>query len=175
MPLISQVFEPRRKTSYALCTAATDRSGWNPKLARFYEYWLAIAPPGKLPGRQHFDPLDIPELLPRIWMLDVLHEPRRFRYRLAGTKEVETLQREVTGRWFDEVHPHLMGEPEATGRFEAMIESRLATYRKGRIVALHHKDHQIVENVMCPFARDGVRVDLIAACSILYYSRGVEN
>jgi len=36
-----------------------------------YSYWRAISPPGRLPGRQHFDPLDVPRLLPNIWQIGV--------------------------------------------------------------------------------------------------------
>src|SRR5260370_41126453 len=89
-------------TSYSVCGSATDRSSWNEKLARFFDYWLSIKPAGGLPGRQHFDPLDIPHLMPRVWMLDVLREPLRYRYRLARTKAVGTLGRQGHGRTVEE-------------------------------------------------------------------------
>src|SRR5688572_5758180 len=82
------------------CGPATDRAAWNPLLARFFDYWLAIRPSADcLPGRQHFDPIDIPHVMPRVWLLDVVRDGDRlrFRYRLVGTKEVETLQQEATG------------------------------------------------------------------------------
>ena len=42
-----------------------DTARWHPRVARLYRYWLSIHPPGGgLPGRQHFDPVDVPELLP---------------------------------------------------------------------------------------------------------------
>jgi PAS domain len=154
------------------CGRATDRSQWNPLIARFFEYWLSMAPAGRLPGRQHFDPLDIVELMPRVWILDVVRTPAgaRFRYRLVGTKEVETLQREVTGRWLDEVHPHLNETPSGFARFNAIAAEGKATYRKGPVTFVHHKDDRIVENCMLPMARDGALVDMIAVCSVLYRS-----
>lgn len=161
--------------SYLICDATTDRSSWNPKLARFFDCWLAIKPAEGLPGRQHFDPLDIAGILSRVWMLDVLRDPLRYRYRLAGTKEVETLQREVTGLMFDDVHPHLRGESEAYGRFAEIAQRGVATYRRGRVVAVHHKEHLDVENCMVPLARDGRTVDIILACSVLYGLNGREN
>lgn len=158
------------------CDSSTDRSEWNPRIARFFDYWLSIAPPGCLPGRQHFDPLDISELMPRVWILDVMREPRmRFRYRLVGTREVRTLEREVTGRWLDEVHPHLKDVPDGFERFHHIAGTGRATYRKGRVTFVHHKDDRIVENCMVPLARDGFRVDMIMACSVLYRSDGKEN
>ncbi|MBI3710514.1 MAG: PAS domain-containing protein [Proteobacteria bacterium] len=156
------------------CTAATDRSNWNSKIARFFDYWLGIAPPGRLPGRQHFDPLDIPDVLPHIWLLEVLRLPEgnRFRYRLAGTKEVESLEQEVTGRWFDEVHGAPTGKPATYLRFNHIVANRVATYRKGPVMLIHHRDHQTVENCMVPLARDGATVDMIMACSVLFWQDG---
>jgi len=161
--------------AYVVCGRHTDRSSWNPKIARFFDYWLSIKPARGLPGRQHFDPLDIADIMPRIWMLDVLRDPLRYRYRLAGTKEVATLQREVTGLMFDEVHPHLRGTGEAFGRLDEVALRGVATYRHGRVVAIHHKEHLDVENCVVPLARDGWTVDIILACSVLYGLDGREN
>jgi hypothetical protein len=163
--------------AWQICNSATERAGWNRHVARFFEYWLAISPPGRLPGRQHFDPLHIPDLLSRIWILDVVREPAgmRFRYRLVGTKEVETLEREVTGRWLDEVHPHLKQRPHGFARFLHIVNHGAATYRKGHLTFLHQKDHQIVEICMLPLARDGSTVDMIVVCSVLYLLNGKEN
>ncbi len=159
------------------CDRCTDRSTWSPPVARFFDYWLSITPAEGLPGRQHFDPLEIAELMPRVWILDVVREPTgmRFRYRLVGTREVTTLQREVTGRWLDEVHPHLKETPNGFARFRHIAEKGKATYRKGRVTFVHHKDDRMVENCMVPMARDGSRVDMIMVCSVLYRSNGEEN
>jgi hypothetical protein len=161
--------------AYVVCGRHTDRSSWNPKIARFFDYWLSIKPARGLPGRQHFDPLDIADIMPRIWMLDVLRDPLRYRYRLVGTKEVATLQREVTGLMFDEVHPHLRGTGEAFGRLDEVALRGVATYRHGGVVAIHHKEHLDVENCVVPLARDGRTVDIILACSVLYGLDGREN
>ena len=57
----------------------------HPKIVRLYEYWREKAPlPGMLPGRRHIDPTEIATLLDNIWLLDVVGEPGRFRYRLIG-------------------------------------------------------------------------------------------
>jgi hypothetical protein len=156
---------------WIVCGPATDRTAWHPLLTQFFDYWLAIHPAlDRLPGRQHFDPLDIPQVMPRIWLLDVVRdgEQPRFRYRLVGTKEVETLQREVTGRWLDDVHPRLRESPALLDRYWRMAASGCATYRKGKVRFDHKREHARVENCMVPLARDGRTVDILAACSILY-------
>jgi hypothetical protein len=157
------------------CNAATGRADWYPLLAKFFEYWLSIRPSASLlPGRQHFDPLDIPDVMSRIWLLDVDRSDGapRFRYRLVGTKEVETLQREVTGMWMEDVHPRLKEKPALLDRYVFMAERGVPTYRKGFINFSHKREHERVENVMVPLARDGRAVDMIAACSVILRSDG---
>ncbi len=113
-------------------------------MARLFEYWLSIAPAGQLPGRQHFDPLEIAPIMPHVWMLDVIREDglTRYRYRLVGTAEVMTLQREATGSWFDEVHDNARSGA-IYGRFQHMIDKRVGTYRKGIVGLSHHEDHRV--------------------------------
>src|ERR1700686_2539143 len=74
-----------------------ERSGWPPLVRRFYDYWLSVAPPGRLPGRQHIAPEDLVPMLPRLYLLDVYRKPLRFRYRLVGTEIVHSVGRELTG------------------------------------------------------------------------------
>lgn len=166
---------PINESSYLVCTSETDTSSWNPKVVRFLNYWLSLRPKEGLPGRQHFDPLDIPDLMPRVWMLDVLREPLCYRYRLVGTKEVETLQREVTGMMFEEVHSHSHNKQETIGRFFESVHDGVATYRKGKLIAIHKKEHVAVENCLVPMARDGSIVDLLIGFSILYQHDGRED
>jgi hypothetical protein len=163
------------RTLWVSCSAATDRSAWHPLLTKFFGYWLSIRPaPDLLPGRQHFDPIDIPDAMPRVWLLDVERDGEgvRFRYRLVGTKEVETLEREVTGQWLDDVHPHLKTTPALLDRLRHMVAKGEATYRTGFMNFVHKREHERVENCMVPLARDGRTVDMIAVCSILYRSDG---
>jgi hypothetical protein len=163
-------------SGWTACSGESDRSRWHPQVSGFFDYWLSIAPPGRLPGRQHFDPLHIPKLMPSVWILDVVREGEgvRFRYRLAGTREVGTLEREVTGSWLDEAHPHLRGKSATLDRCIWMAAQGKPTYRKGPVTLSHHKDHRLVENCFVPLARDGALVDMIAACSVLYRLDGSE-
>jgi hypothetical protein len=155
------------------CTAGDDRTLWHPRVVRLFEYWLSIAPTGLLPGRQHLDPLHLGPILPNVWLLDVIKEERglgyRYRYRLVGTAEVASLEREVTGQWFDQVH----GPSSAIyARFRHMIDRGRATYRKGLVGLTHRQEHRTVENCMAPLARDGRQVDMILCCSVLFTAEG---
>ena len=65
----------------------------------FYEYWRSITPEGRLPGRQHFDPISIPQLLSNLWLIEVHREPLRFWRRLVGSKIEEFAGMSPTGGW----------------------------------------------------------------------------
>ena len=149
-----------------------DRSGWHPLIQDMYAYWQLIAPAGGLPGRQHFDPLHISPLMSRVWMLDVVRPEMRFRYRLAGTREVQTLGLDPTGKWFDEVHPAFLRNPGIAERYLRTVEAGVPTYRHGNVMFVHDKYHQLVQNLVLPFAKDGRTVDMLMILSVLFRSNG---
>src|SRR5260370_32121307 len=78
-----------------------DRSGWHPLVRHFYEHWLSIAPPSRLPGRHRIAPEEMVPLLSRMSILDVHRDPLRFRFRLYGTALGSSMQRDLTGQWLD--------------------------------------------------------------------------
>jgi hypothetical protein len=154
--------------------ASEERARWHPKVERLYAYWLAIHPAGALPGRQHFDPLAVHDLLPNIWLLDVQREPFRLRYRLAGTRITERLGREVTGLWLDEAHPHLAGDPGYFNRYRGVVLDATPSWRRGRPVFQQDEHVAELENLMLPLAADGVHVDVLLILTVRYALSGTE-
>ena len=149
-----------------------DRSAWHPHCRSFYDYWLRITPPGRLPGREHVSPFDIVPLLSRVWMLDVVRHPLRFRYRLVGTGEALTLGREVTGQWVDEAHPEFLRSAALQDRYRYMADCGQPTWRRGPARWRHDPRHLIIENCIVPLARDGVTVDILFAFSMAFFANG---
>jgi len=97
----------------------------DPDLVRFYDYWASLCGGRPMPSRRDLDPLRIPPgYLPDVMLVDVLHAPRRLRYRLIGTHVAAASGEDRTGRFFDDVsffrlHPTVMQQFEtvaATGR-----------------------------------------------------------
>jgi hypothetical protein len=141
---------------------------------RFYDYWLSVAPPGKLPGRQHIAPEDLVPLLPRLWMLDVHRNPLRLRYRLAGTQVVWSLRREVTGQWLDEMEPDRALKPIVFDRYRFIVETGRPTWRHGVSTRVRERPYETVENCLAPLAADGKTVDTIFGVSVLFDFKGKE-
>ena len=149
-----------------------DRSSWHPLTGRFYDYWLSIAPPGALPGRQHVEPEGMAPWLSRLWMLDVYRDPLRFRCRLAGSDMVRSIGREVTGKWLDEVHPQSVTHKSSRDRLRIVAELGQPTWRRGTPRWPRQPEFRITESLILPLAGDGRTVDKVIAMSIAFDGNG---
>jgi len=129
-------------------------------IRRAVEYWLSIHPETGLPGRQHFDPVDIPSLLPYLRLLDVTREPPRFRIRLMGTRVVHFYEKDFTGWWYDEAFPNFAGS-DAEKSMIAAVRTGRPEYRNGPPSFFFPRDYKIVERVALPLARDRQNVDML--------------
>jgi hypothetical protein len=73
------------------------------RVHRLHEYWRSKAgADGAVPRRRDIDPIDLPDLLPNLMLLDVERDPLRFRYRLVGTRVVDFSYHDFTGTYLDE-------------------------------------------------------------------------
>jgi hypothetical protein len=145
----------------------------HPKLRRLLDYWSAAHPAGGgLPGRQHIEPADIPDLLPWLWMLDVERDPLRFKYRLLGTEQVMAMGFNPVGRYLDEVHPRFATHQHYRD-YVVCVEEGVPAYRRGAPEYHLQKDYVGLERLLLPLARDGRRVDMLL-CITLYGPGAVE-
>jgi hypothetical protein len=136
------------------------------RLLKLHDYWRSIIPRGEqLPGRQHFDPLDIPTLLPWVWLVDAYRNPLRFKYRLMGTEHARLSGRDVTGRWMDEVHPDLAAL-DVYPQWVAVVERAEIGYRRGSPLFPTQDEYEGSERLLLPLARDGVEVDMVLAMTV---------
>jgi hypothetical protein len=144
------------------------RDAWHPRLQRLHQYWLDIHPTDGLPGRQHVDPIDIPDLLSNLWLLEVQREPFRLRYRLAGTSIVYAAKREVTGQWLDDVRPQVRTIPGYFDRYRAIVETKEPSWRRGPPNFQMNAYFVSLQNLFLPLARDGRNVDMILAGTVYF-------
>ena len=136
-------------------------------IRKLYAYWSSIAPEGKLPGRQHFEPMDIPDLLPNIWLIEVHREPLRFWRRLVGTRIEEFAGQSLTRGWVADgvddarqssVHKNLA----------EVVETGQPSWRRGKSLIKFEKDFSEIERLFLPLASDGETIDMILAITVFY-------
>ena len=136
----------------------------NPRFRRLADYLAAKAPPGKLPGRQHIDPLEIPDLLSWIMLIDVLPKPvgeRRYRIRLMGTEVVAIQGVDETGKFMEDALTGAAGA-EIVRQCDEMLRTHEPYYRRG-MVAATGREHVHYERIAFPLASDGENVDMLIA------------
>ena len=146
----------------------------HPRVRAIAEYWATMGVTGRLPGRQHLDPLRVPRLLPNVWLVDVERSPRlRFRYRLTGTRIAQAFSDDPTGRYLDEVHAGFASNGVCQYLTE-VVEGREPSWRAGKPKFGELYDFAHVERIYLPLATDGETVDMILAFSIFLDRFGVE-
>jgi len=137
----------------------------DPRILEFASYWDGLRPGNGLPGRQHFDPADVPGFLANIWLLEIHREPIRFRFRLVGTRVVDFLGLDPTGHWVDDAYPSFPGSQIEAG-FLASVNTGTPCWRKGPPFMEANKDYAQVERVALPLAANGKDADMLLCLSL---------
>lgn len=141
----------------------------HPRFQQLNDYLVGRAPKGRLPGRQHIDPTDIPNLLSVLSFVDVESDgdERELRFRLVGTTCTEAMGRDLTGEVVDGSHVTQCGEAIAAQMHE-IIETGQPGY--GDLsVSLAGREHVGYQRVYFPLARDGRRVDMLVGVHAFHF------
>jgi hypothetical protein len=95
----------------------------SPMVRALYAWWTAHRGANGIPDRRDLDPAALRSLLPNLFIVDVEPAPFRIRYRLVGTKSVQVIGFDITGRYLDEL---LTVEPEVPwiDYYRTVYESR---------------------------------------------------
>ena len=134
-----------------------------PRLQRLYDYWRSKCQGDCLPARADIDPVDIPELLPGMILVDVETRSgtRRYRFRLLGTEFVAAVGEDLTGKWLDEIGPSGNTDPVIATYDEAVATKRPHYWES--ILHVEGRDHVRYQRLVCPLASDGQTVDMLVA------------
>ena len=133
------------------------------RLRRLLSYWEGKRQGRRFPARADLDPLEFHYLLGWISLLEVSHNPRRFRYRLNGSLLVERFGVDMTGKYLDE-----FPQPEFRDMLERMwgaaVDARQPVHEfHNRVVDKHRYDF---ETLRLPLAANGEDVDMLLVASV---------
>lgn len=147
----------------------------HPKIRTLIEYWLSIRPAeAAVPGRVHFEPLDVPALLPNLWLADVERAPAlRFRYRLVGTHIARAFDGDPTGAYLDTLTPGSRDD-RVEASLGTVATTGQASWRAGRPRLWRLHDYVRIERIYLPLAGDGRTVDMILAATLFLDRYGDE-
>lgn len=124
---------------------------------RILAYWQDLCPPDGLPGRGDIDPLDIPGLLPNVYLVDIRHTPLNFRYRLLGTAIVEHSMHDYTGMWVGDI-PMQAPPSQIWSLYETVVGTRRPACD---LIPYKDRANWFVEMQCMPLSRDGSQVDML--------------
>ncbi|CAN0205482.1 MAG: PAS domain-containing protein [Thalassobaculaceae bacterium] len=140
--------------------------GSHPKAVRLLDAWNAWRGERPLPDRADVDPIDIPDLLPNLILLDV--EDDDFRFRLVGEQIASRYGGRLKGRLISEV----MSGP---GLDETLYEHRrCAEDRRAVIISQARElatadDRRAYMRLILPLGNDGPRASHIIGVMDFYW------
>ena len=147
----------------------------HPRFVDIFAYWRRKSPAGRLPGRQHLDPLEIPQLLRHVALYDVVRGDGalRFRARLVGTAAAEALGADNTGRFIDEIMPE-KAYPDFHAAYSDVVQNRRLHYWE-RPLPFANRDFLAIQRLALPLAADGAMVDVVLACYVPVVHPALKN
>jgi hypothetical protein len=137
-----------------------------PRLIAFYRYWNGARGGKSMPARSDVDPIDIPkDLLPNLFLVEVVDGGRRFKFRLAGTESTIASGRPMTGFHVDEVTPN-----RAYAEYVSNLYRRVMA-RKRPVLSVSNfgqpkQEHRVTQRIMCPLSPDEDAVTMVISCQI---------
>jgi hypothetical protein len=132
----------------------------HPRFTDMIEYLAGVAPAGRLPGRQHIDPVDFRHVLNLVNLVDVERGggEARFRYRLLGETQTLNAGRDITGMLVEEaIAPPLAAR--IAGNMRQVLETRLPVYDR---FPMPHPDRDFIDSqrMYYPLAADGECINM---------------
>lgn len=132
-------------------------------ITKVYAYWDELRGDRRFPAGSDLDPLDIPQFLSGIILVDVVDGDGTDRpdyvYRLVGTREVDYRGSDPTGkRVADAYYGNTLQDTLDT--YAAVVARGEPLYR-GDPIPLDEYDQIQEERLFLPFSSDGERVDRI--------------
>lgn len=133
------------------------------RLRALLAYWRQRAGERAMPARRDFDPADFVSLLGVVALVDVLHDPLRFRYRLVGTKLVERIGREMTGHWVSDI-PRPQLRQVTRKDYELVVRRREPVLFQGDDISDTRRTGY--EILRLPLSGDGAVIDMILTAAL---------
>jgi hypothetical protein len=132
----------------------------SPELNEIHAYWLAKRGQRRMPARQDIEPTEIPRLLRNVMLIDVFHDPVRFRYRLIGTNVADATGENRTGKCFDTMD-FFAANPIVEEQYATAAATGEPVHSLEPFYRLDTGTRYDVERLLLPLSSDGVTVDMI--------------
>jgi hypothetical protein len=130
-----------------------------PVLHQLHRDWDSRRRGRDFPSRADFDPLEMKYIIGSLTLVDVLHEPLRFRYRIHASNTSERVGIDMTGKFLDAMPDHI---------FRQLIRDHFTEVVKRRTPVLGHRVHHSTDSrvlndeaLVLPLSSDGQTVNML--------------
>jgi hypothetical protein len=127
-------------------------------LRGLYLYWEEKRAGRRFPARRDIDPLDLAFILGYLVLLDVTHDPLRFRFRLHGTMIVDQVRCDMTGKYLEE-YPQSDYRPFLEKVWGDTVRRRAPTH--GFYDQTIDNRTRRFESLRLPLSSDGTIIDML--------------
>jgi hypothetical protein len=131
-------------------------------------YWEGKRGARAMPARADIDPIEIPQLLPHLIMVDTAETPEDFCYRLYGTEVCKGFEHDRTGLRFSEM-PRIENYDEVYRGYWLTYTEKAPNYFHGQIVS-DSRNYIGYSRLTLPLSSDGERVDKILGGVVFFYT-----
>ncbi len=128
-------------------------------LRRLLGDWEARRRGRELPARADFDPVDLKYVLGNLSLVDVTHNPRRYRFRIHATAVAEHMGFDLTGKAL-EAMPDTQYLALVRKHYDSVVASRRPVMQyRDRLLTDQRVWH--CEVLVLPLSTDGQTVDML--------------
>lgn len=136
----------------------------DPRLHRFFAYLQGKRGDRAFAARRDIDPLEFGYILGNVVLLDVQHEPLRFRYRLVGSVLSSGAGYDLTGSYVD-AHPDVEYRAYVLARYRETVAFRRPT--GGTYDLFIGSKPRQYQCLRVPLSDDGETINMIIAAFLL--------
>ncbi len=140
------------------------------RLLQLHAYWRHKATGRPMPCRADLDPIEIPQLLPHVMLVDVLRSGR-YRYRLIGTENAREHGINATGCYLDEVLPGPEYQAHVIGLYDECVRFRRPLYSECLFLSPEQQGEleRHTKVLFLPLSDDGENVNIVLVGQVFFY------
>lgn len=121
--------------------------------------WKGLCRDRLMPARGDLDLFDLKQHLGDLFLVDVKQEAPRFRYRLVGTRITHAVQRDATGKSFEDIYAGRL--LESWSEAHSWVVNRRAPLRIFSHTGHPHTRIYAYEGLLMPLSADGKTVNMV--------------
>jgi len=138
----------------------------NPEASQFLDYWNGARGDQFAPAWSDIDLMALPlDLVPRVFIVDVITDPLEFVYRFFGTWHVRMIGTEMTGKRLSDIEDNTF-RSVLLDQYKSIIELRKPCLFRAKFPAYPAKIYS-TEIIRAPLSHTGESIDGLMSLEIL--------